>query len=62
MAEGDKDKLTFRFTNASATFQQLMKCCMGEMNLKECLVFLDDISEFSETFEDHVSRFEVVFS
>ena len=35
---------------------------MGEMNLKECLIFLDDILIFSETFEDHISRLEAVFS
>ena len=36
--------------------------CMGEMNLKVCLIFLDDILVFSETFQDHVFRLEVVFS
>ena len=35
---------------------------MGEMNLKECLIFLDDILIFSETFEEHISRLEAVFS
>ena len=32
------------------------------MNLKECLIFLDDILIFSETFEEHISRLEAVFS
>ena len=35
---------------------------MGEMNLKECLIFLDDILIFSETFEEYISRLEAVFS
>ena len=35
---------------------------MGEMNLQECLIFLDDILRFSETFEEHISRLEAVFS
>ena len=35
---------------------------MGETNLKECLIFLDDILIFSETFEEHISRLEAVFS
>ena len=56
MEEGDKEKtaftirklgfyecirITFRLTNAPATFQPLMERCMGEM--KECLIFLHNI-------------------
>ena len=39
-----------------------MEHCIGEMNLKECLIFLDGILIFSETFEEHISRLEAVFS
>ena len=39
-----------------------MEHCMGEMNLKECLIFLGDILIFSETFEEYISRLEAVFS
>ena len=39
-----------------------MEYCMGEMNIKECLIFLDDILIFSETFDEHISRLEAVFS
>ena len=39
-----------------------MERCLGDLNLKECLIFLDDILIFSETFEDHLSRLEAVFS
>ena len=35
---------------------------MGELNLKECLIFLDDIIIFSENFRDHIERLEAVFS
>lgn len=34
---------------------------MGEMNLKQCLIFLDDILVFSSTFEEHFERLEGVF-
>ena len=40
--------MAFGLTNAPATFQQLMERCMGEMNLKECLIFLDDKLVFSQ--------------
>ena len=54
--------MAFGLTNVPATFQRLMEHCIGEMNLKECLIFLDDILIFSETFEEHISRLEAVFS
>ncbi len=43
-------------TNAPSTFQRLMEKCMGDMNLKEAIVFLDDIIIFSETLEEHEKR------
>lgn len=43
-------------TNAPSTFQQLMEKCMGDINLTEVLVFLDDLIVFSETLEDHETR------
>ena len=54
--------MAFGLTNAPATFQRLIERCMGELNLKECLIFLDDILVFSETFEEHLERLEAVFS
>ena len=54
--------MAFGLTNAPATFQRLIERCMGEFNLKECLIFLDDILVFSETFEEHLERLEAVFS
>ena len=56
------NRMAFGLTNAPATFQRLMERCMGEMNLKECLIFLDDILVFSSTFEEHLERLEAVFS
>ena len=35
---------------------------MGELNLRECLIFLDDILFFSDTLEEHIKRTEAVFS
>ena len=55
------NRMGFGLTNAPATFQRLMEKCMGDMHLKECLVFLDDILIFSTTFEEHLQRLEAVF-
>jgi len=43
-------------TNAPSTFQRLMEKCMGDMHLKEVLVFLDDLIVFSKTLEEHEVR------
>ncbi len=43
-------------TNAPSTFQRLMERCRGDINLKEVLVFLDDLIVFSRTLEEHERR------
>ena len=55
------NRMPFGLTNAPATFQRLMEMCMGDMNLKECLLFLDDILIFSSSFSEHLDILESVF-
>ncbi|KAI3376048.1 hypothetical protein L3Q82_016579, partial [Scortum barcoo] len=47
-------------TSAPSTFQRLMEKVMGSINLKEVLVFLDDIIVFSSTLEEHETRLKHV--
>lgn len=49
-------------TNAPSTFQRLMEKCVGDLHLKEVLVFLDDIIIFSATLEEHENRLLRVLS
>ena len=35
---------------------------MGDLNLRDCLIYLDDVIIFSTTFEEHLDRLEAVFS
>ncbi|KAG1933963.1 interleukin-1 receptor accessory protein-like 1-A [Pimephales promelas] len=76
MAEEDKPKTAFvtpmgfwefnrmpqGVTNAPSTFQRVMEKCMGSLNQKEVLVFLDDLIVFSETLEQHEERLMRVLS
>ena len=48
-------------TNAPATFQCLMETCLGEIHLKWCIIYLDDIIVFSKTPEEHIERLRGIF-
>lgn len=70
MEESDKQKTAFvcplgfwewncmpqGITNAPSMFQRLMEKCMGDIHLREVLVFLDDLIVFSKTLEEHEVR------
>ena len=55
------ERMPYGATNAPSTFQRLMETCMGELNLKECLIFIDDVLIFSENFDEHIRRLEACF-
>ena len=50
----------FGLTNSPATFQYLMEKVIGNLNLKSCLVYLDDIVIFSSSIEEHLGRLHEV--
>ena len=54
-------QMPFGLTNAPATFQHLMETCLGEIHLKGCIFYLDDIIVFSKTPEEHTERLRGVF-
>ena len=53
--------MPFGLNNAPATFQWLMETCLGEIHLKWCIIYLDDIIVFSKTPEEHIERLRGVF-
>ena len=54
--------MPFGASNAPATFQRLMENCLGDLNLKWCVVYLDDIIIFAKTPEEHLERLRSVFN
>lgn len=70
MEEADKQKTVFMcplgfwefnrvpqgITNAQSTFQRLMERCMGDLNQREALIFINELIVFSDTLEEHESR------
>ena len=58
----DCNRMHFGLCNVPATFQRLMERCMGDLNLRDCLISLDDINIFSVTFEEHLEQLQAVFA
>ena len=54
------NRMPFGLCNVPATFQRLMERCMGDLNLQDCLIYLDDIIIISKTFEEHIEKLEAV--
>ena len=55
------ETLAFGLVNAPASFQRLMQTVMGDLHLKECWLYLDDIIVASKTFSEHLDRLNNVF-
>ena len=55
------NRMPFGLCNAWATFQHLMERVMGELNLKDCLIYLDNIIIFSESFDLRLDCLEAIF-
>ena len=54
-------QMHFGLTNAPAMFQCLMESCLGDMDLKWCITYLDDIIVFPKTPEEHIQRLRGMF-
>ena len=54
-------RMPYSLCNAPATFQWLMQNCLGELNLRYALIYLDDVIVFCRTEEDHLIWLRVVF-
>ena len=48
--------MPFGLTNAPPTFQRLMDCVLAGISPEQCLIYLDDIIVFSQTFQEHLQH------
>ena len=54
--------ITMGLKNSSATFQRCVQSITNGLNWVSCLVYLDDIIVFADTFQEHVHRVDMVLS
>lgn len=55
-------RMPFGLSNFPAIYQRLMKECLGDYNLKICVIYLDDLIIFGKTFEEHIERLQLVLT
>ena len=53
-------RMPYGLCNAPATFQHLIKNCLGELNLTYTLIYLDDVTGYSKTEEEHLVRLRAI--
>ena len=56
------NKMPFGLSNSLATYQRLMEECLGPLNMKICVIYLDDLIIFSDSFEQHLERLNKVLA
>jgi len=54
--------MPFGLTNAPATFERLMETILAGLHWKTCLIYLDDIIVFADSFEQQLQRLDEVIS
>src|SRR6218665_2668756 len=53
--------MPFGLCNAPATFQRMMDIVLSGLNFEVCLIYLDGVIVFGQTWEQHLQRLESVF-
>lgn len=52
--------MPFGLCNAAATFERLMECILRDEQWHTCLIYVDDIIIFANSFEQHLERLDVI--
>ena len=54
--------MPFGLSNSPATYQWLMEECLGTLNMEICVIYLDDLIIYSNSFEQHLERLDIVLT
>ena len=54
--------MPFGLSNSPATYQRLMEECLGDYNMTICVIYLDDLIVFADTFEEHLRRLDLILT
>ena len=54
--------MPFGLTNSPATYQRRMEEFRGSLNMTICLIYIDDLIIFSDSFDQHLERLEIVMN
>ena len=54
------NRLPFGLCGAPATFQKLMNVILKDVNYQKCLIYLDDVLIFSNSFHNHVKNVKII--
>jgi hypothetical protein len=55
-------KMPFGLSNSPATYQRLMEEVLGDYNMTICVIYLDNLIIFSETYEQHLERIDMILT
>lgn len=45
------NRLPFGLSNSPATYQRIMEECIGDLNMKICVIYLDEVMIFAVSYE-----------
>ena len=55
-------KMPFGLASSPAVYQRLMEECLGDYNMNICVIYLDDLVIFADTYEEHLERLDKVLT
>lgn len=55
-------KMPFGLSNSPATYQRLMEEILGDYNMTICVIYLDDLIIFADTFKEHLIRLDKILT
>lgn len=56
------NRLPFGLSNSPATYQRIMEECLGDLNMTICVIYLDDVIIFADSYEEHLERVYLIFN